>query len=379
MDGDVMTDETRTPEVEAATSGEAGPSAAPTAPPATVETSSVASATPTAQEVAAVASPPRPSALRRFFWMDEQLSAAKKRGYGAGQPGYSEYSLARQAQAGVLQIGESGESSLAVLLLQTEAVRLLFRAHCLRADLAPPSPSLDEADLERLRQVACIREALEGLTQAQQASLLQLLRVNGEAGLAELEPKQRRVLASAVKTLLVAIIEPLEHDESKVGRVLFARFARIAAALVMVGGVVAIIFSLIAGQMSKPNIALKKKVTTSSLFASAGRDTRLLVDGDTTNLGFHTECRPNQTVTVDLGVLHSISSVVVYNRADCCQERAIPLILEVSSDNQKFEKVKEQREQFDKWVVDDIDKKARYVRITNTSNNCFHLSELEVY
>jgi len=374
-----MTDETRTREAEASTSGDTAPSAAPVAPPATTEEATSQPTTPAAPSVAAVAAPRRPSALRRFFWMDEQLSAAKLRGYGAGQPGYAEYSLARQAQAGVLQIGESGESSLAVLLLQTEAVRLLFRAHCLRAELDPPSVAIDDADLERLRRIDCIREALDGLTQAQQASLLQLLRVNGEAKLAELEPKQRRALAGALKSLLVATIEPLEHDESKVGRVLFARVARITAAIVVVGGAVAMLLSLLAGQMKKPNIALKKKVTTSSLFASAGRDTRLLVDGDTTNLGFHTECRPNQTVTVDLGASHPISSVVVYNRADCCQERAVPLVLEVSADNRKFDKVKEQREQFDKWVVDGVDKKARYVRITNTSNNCFHLSELEVY
>ena len=63
------------------------------------------------------------------------------------------------------------------------------------------------------------------------------------------------------------------------------------------------------------------------------------MDGDLTNLGFHTIEAPNQNVTIDLGKVRRIFRVVVYNRADCCQQRAVPLKIEVSQDNKKFRQV----------------------------------------
>ncbi len=103
------------------------------------------------------------------------------------------------------------------------------------------------------------------------------------------------------------------------------------------------------------------------------------MDGDLTNLGFHTIEAPNQNVTIDLGKVRRIFRVVVYNRADCCQQRAVPLKIEVSQDNKKFRQVALRKEQFEKWKADFPATDARYVRLTDLSVAFFHLSEVEVY
>lgn len=390
MDGGAMSDETRTP-ADAKSDNKTEPaSSAPGTNPATPTGSEAKAAAeaPLGSEggaaTSAVVTPktgdsPSGGFLRRFFWMDDRVREAQKISYGSSSPGWEDYALARQAQTGILQIGESGDTSSAVLLLQCSAARLLVRAHVARANIEPPSAAITSEELDKLRSLPTIREGLDSLTGAQQAALLDILRAGGESALGTMAIKQRRVVAGALKAFVTALMEPLETDESKIGRVLFARWARILSAAALVIAVLLVVASWINKRTAKPNLALNHKVTVSSQFSGAGRDTSQLVDGDRSNLGFHTECRANQHVTVDLGSVKDIASVVVYNRADCCQERAIPLTLQLSTDGQKYAPVKEQREQFDKWNVDGINQKARYVRLLNSGNNCFHLSELEVY
>ena len=84
-------------------------------------------------------------------------------------------------------------------------------------------------------------------------------------------------------------------------------------------------------------------------------------------------------MTIDLGKVQRISRVVVYNRADCCQERAVPLKIEVSKDGGQYRQVAERKEQFEKWKADFPPTDARYVRLTHLSAMAFHLSEVEVY
>jgi hypothetical protein len=385
-----MSDETRTPaDVKSDNTTEPATSA-PVTNPETPKGSEVKAAAPTpsgtkaeatvpAAVAAKAAAAPSSGFFRRFFWMDDRVREAQKLSYGPSNPGWEDYTLARQAQAGILQIGESGDTSSAVLLLQCSAARLLVRAHFSRKNEVPPSAAITNEELDILRSLTVIREGLDSLTGAQQSALLDILRAGGESALGTMAIKQRRVVAGALKSFVTALMEPLETDESKIGRVLFARWARILSAAALVVAVILVVASWISKQTAKPNLALNHKVSVSSQFSGAGRDTSQLVDGDRSNLGFHTECRANQHVTVDLGSVKDISSVVVYNRADCCQERAVPLTLQLSTDGQKYTPVKEQREQFDKWAIDSVNQKARYVRLLNASNNCFHLSELEVY
>jgi len=127
------------------------------------------------------------------------------------------------------------------------------------------------------------------------------------------------------------------------------------------------------------NLALDRPVTVSTQITTIGTDHHQLVDGDHTNLGFHTDNLPNQFAVIDLGSTKKFDKVVVYNRKDCCQERAIPLVIEVSDDGAHYQKLAERDEQFDVWAATKLRGKGRYVRLRLLSANPFHLSEVEIY
>jgi hypothetical protein len=130
---------------------------------------------------------------------------------------------------------------------------------------------------------------------------------------------------------------------------------------------------------ARPNLALHRPVTISSNEKAARVRTRALVDGDRKNLGFHTMKGRQQWVVIDLEDVETITTINVYNRFDCCQERAVPLRLEVSTDGTTYTLVGRRKETFTVWTTKLPPTPARFVRLTNESNNFFHLSEVEVY
>lgn len=318
--------------------------------------------------------------FRRFFWLDERVAEAKKLCFGPSSPGFAEYEMAKQVHAGVVQIGEAGESNGAVLLLERIEVLALLQSHLLNAGLPCLGKAhLTEEDFQQARSIPRILEVWNELSTAQQNALTVALGPDAERGVIGLDSKNRRYLASGLRKLSSALTEPLEFEANRIGRVLFIRWARIGAAAVAALGVVLVAYGAYAKATAKPNLALHRPVTISSQYPGEGQDHSLLVDGDTSNLGFHTGGGGNQFCVIDLGAVKAFSKVVVTNRADCCQERAIPLQLEVSDDGVNYRKIAEKREVFDTWNVDKLSVKARYVKLMNLSSNFLHLSEVEVY
>ena len=317
--------------------------------------------------------------LRRFFWLDTRVADAAAKGFSKTTAGWAEFELGRQARAGIVQIGETGEESVAVLLLERAAVLFLLRSHLSRCNLAPIGMSLSEEDWARARQEPAIAKVWAELSDRQQSALRAGLGPQAELALVNLDAKQRRYLASALRKLALALSEPLEREASLVGRVLFTRWARIGAAALVLLAIAWPISGAIEKKFAKPNIALGRSVTSSSQFADAALDHPLLVDGDRTNLGFHTKNAPNQWVMIDLGSTQNISRVVVYNRVDCCQERAVPLRLEVSDDGINFKTVVDRTEEFEVWTAKGLDAKGRYLRLRHLGANFLHFAEVEVY
>ena len=314
--------------------------------------------------------------LRQFFWMDERMALSRRQSFAPGQAGWEEYELGRAAQVGASQLGESEEGGGSALLLDRAAVTLLIRAYLARAGRElGPTPAGEEY-CARLAELPAGGPLLGSLSDEQRGLVASALDGHGEALLAKLPPAQRGLVAGAMACLAKGLCEPLDRDVRRVGGVLFLRWLKTSVALlVAIGGLTLAIVKVTA----RPNLALHRPVTVVTPHPEHGRDSSLLVDGDVTNLGFHTIDAANQNVTIDLGRVQRISRVVVYNRSDCCKERAVPLKIEVSEDGGKFRKVAERKEQFDKWKADFPSTKARYVRLTDMSTAAFHLAEVEVY
>jgi hypothetical protein len=206
-----------------------------------------------------------------------------------------------------------------------------------------------------------------------------LLGPGRDATLARLTEEDRESFAIALHGLAVGLSAPLECEAGHLGSALFARWLRVTVAVLLLAGLFGVVGAWLDKKYGKPNLAFHRPVTVSSQFATEGTDHRLLVDGDRDNLGFHTESNGQQWVVIDLGAVRKFDKVVVYNRSDCCQERAVPLRLEVSKDNQKFTFLRQWQDVSDKWTAKGLQAEGRYVRLLNTPPNFFHLAEIEIY
>jgi hypothetical protein len=346
-----------------------------------------------------------PNWLSRLLWMGPRVAEARAQTFGPAKPGFVWFDIARQLSDDTPEIGETGKCSLAGILLDCEQVSLLVRAVLEREGLPPDAGSsnrvgeggLSPPEPERGRAwepsqgshlndrvgsptaPPVVAEAFARLTAPQRSTLTAMLGPDRDATLAKLIGEDRRSFARAVRRLVVSLSEPLAFDASRLRRALFARWSRMILVALVLAAFFGVAASWLDKKFGKPNIALHCPVTVSSQYPEAGTDHSLLVDGDTDNMGFHTEFNGQQWVVIDLGSIRKFDKVVVYNRSDGFQDRAVPLRLEVSSDNVHFTHLRERKETFDKWTASDLHAEGRYVRLLNSPPNAFHLSEVKIY
>jgi hypothetical protein len=331
------------------------------------------------EQVTKAKSKPASSWLGRVLWLGPRVAEARQKTFGASEPGFPWYDVARQICDDVVKIGETGKGSWAVLLLDVTAVELLVRAHLARAGLLTGTGPLGESDWESARRIPAVESAWGKLSTAQIAILTALLGPERDATIAKISGEERDAFATGLHDLVMRLAEPLEIEANRLGRALFARWSR-----VLVVGLVLVVAAGFGGKwlgkkLDGPNIALHAVVTVSSQYPNQGVDHSLLVDGDPDTLGFHTLDGGQQWAVIDLGKVRKFNKIVIYNRPDGFEERAVPLKVEVSKDNQNYTQVAERKETFDKWSTRGFHAEARYVRLKNTPPNFFHLAEVEIH
>jgi hypothetical protein len=336
-------------------------------------------ANPAAEVIPELEAKPASSWLGRVLWLGPRVAEAREKTFGPSQPGFVWYDVARQICDDVVKIGETGKGSWAVLLLDANAVELLTRAHLSRAGIPIGNGPLGEADWANARKVSAVETAWSKLTTAQDATLTAMLGPDRDATIAKLSGEERDEFATGLHDLVMRMAEPLEVESNRLGRALFARWSRLVVVVAALALVVGFTGKWASKKFGRPNIALHAAVTTSSQFPGQGLDHTLLVDGDPDTLGFHTQEGGQQWAVIDLGKVQKFDKIVVYNRADGFEERAVPIKIEVGNDNVTYHQVAERKEVFDKWTVKGLHAEARYVRLKNTPPNYFHLGEVEIY
>lgn len=139
------------------------------------------------------------------------------------------------------------------------------------------------------------------------------------------------------------------------------------------------------------NLALGKEASQSSTAVEWGGnwDASRGVDGvKTGNLfegGFHTDNEQNPWWQVDLGSIYEIAEVRIYNRLDCCSDRAKTIEVFLSEDGESWRKAYSHDGSafggadgnYLRVNVDGV--AARYVRVQLQETNWLHLDEVEVY
>jgi hypothetical protein len=99
---------------------------------------------------------------------------------------------------------------------------------------------------------------------------------------------------------------------------------------------------------------------------------------DNGNFFFHTNGEDHPWLVIDLESAQTVSSVLVRNRRDCCRERAVPLVVEVSTDQEHWTEVARNAKEFGEWKADFAPVQARWVRLIVARSSYLHLRRVRI-
>jgi hypothetical protein len=97
-----------------------------------------------------------------------------------------------------------------------------------------------------------------------------------------------------------------------------------------------------------------------------------------TRIFFHTREEESPWLEIDLGKIERISRVHVVNRSDESADRALPLLVEVSTDGTNFRTVAQRTAPFSQWTARFEPSDARLVRLRAARRTMLHLERVSV-
>jgi hypothetical protein len=160
--------------------------------------------------------------------------------------------------------------------------------------------------------------------------------------------------------------------EDRVTSVLVQRWLRtgLAAAAVLV------VLFMVAGSLRRamqgPDLlAGKPWIASSKAYDCRPKD--MECGGARSAMFFHTTEEDKPWVEFDMGTPQAFSRIEVINREDCCPERAVPLIVEVSNDKAKWTEIARRTDTFREWETTVKPTTARYVRLRVDRRTSMHL------
>lgn len=149
------------------------------------------------------------------------------------------------------------------------------------------------------------------------------------------------------------------------------RFARVALSISILVGIAIALWP-------KPrDLAKGKPWRTSSIGAVCHPEKSEC--GGKTDILFHTRQEHEPWFEYDFGAPIAFSSLMVRNRSDCCADRTVPLVVEVSNDGQSFTEVTRREAQFATWSPSFTTQHARYLRLRVARDSILHLEAIEVH
>jgi hypothetical protein len=297
--------------------------------------------------------------------------------FGTASPGFAEFERGAQVVMDAQHVGEGNGRTDSVLLLYRAAAVLFINAWEARGAGSSSKRSAPEDLWASLRELSGSSEALTSVIATHAVPLRRMFAAEWEETyLSGLSTTDSEAHQAAIKELAFALGDPLAMEIARPRRRMLIRCSK---TLGLVAVLLGIAVCAVSWALSSPNLALNQRVLVESSSREYVVDPRHVVDGDRMNLGFHTESSGPKRVTIDLLAVRRLRRVDVYNRLDCCHDRAVPLSLEVSTDGESFRAVAERKERFVVWKADIPSTEARYVRLVQRGRQPFHLSEVEIY
>ena len=336
-----------------------------------------APAFPPSPPAAAVTAPK--SRIRRvlnWFWRGSQLKALRRdrafetaRGRELAERAKVTFELARRAGHPSEPLPGSG----------TAAAAELFRQACywaVRAVAVDRGAPTDEGHTPWVSLEPELAERARGQN-ADLTPLIDLVEQGSFRDAWELNKEQQALRVTELSSAARALLDALAWRQAKRDALWLQRLVRIGGLLVLVAAVVFTVRWFSDRAEQSRDIAVGKSWRVSSSGASSCTSPTQQCT-ESPDFFFHTNEERNPWVEIDLGAPTQFSAVRVENRHDCCSDRALPLVIEVSNDQVNFRELSRRTAGFSSWLASFAPTKARYVRVRAARRTMLHLAQVRV-
>jgi hypothetical protein len=314
------------------------------------------------------------SGLFEWFWRGRAIAAVRAR---AGS-GTRERELERRARVAAHLAAHAfeprerfpdGDATFLACALYRESVSWAVRALAGDESLATPDVRALWSAIEPsvLRRVAPDDAAVEALRRSYVET--------SSADFAELAVDEQARNVERLRALSTALLQQLDVTQRLVDGLWLQRLLRCGLVLLVL--LVAGLGYLVADRYG-PDFARGKTWRASSDFQTGGCKSPEQRCDDSPYYFFHTRVEPNPWVEIDLGGPKTFTRLRIDNREDCCYERAVPLVVEVSDDAKRWKQVAWRKQAFTRWNVDLPPTSARFVRIRVKGEGPLHLKGVRV-
>ena len=234
------------------------------------------------------------------------------------------------------------------------------------AGLASPEAIWGTADTAALSCIAADEQELGRLTVAMRSTFVELAEASPDSQRATVDLLRRSAIRLATGTHRV--LWQLEWSKLK-------RLIRVAALAPIAG--VPLVLGLKA-LLIKPDLALGKPWHTSTIGIECHPE-KSECGGTTTDIFFHTKLEQNPWFEYDFGAPLAFSSLTIRNRKECCDDRAVPLVVEASNDDKSFQEIARRSAAFVTWQPSFPTQHSRYLRLRVPRESILHLAAVQVH
>ncbi|HVU01248.1 MAG TPA: discoidin domain-containing protein [Polyangiaceae bacterium] len=199
-----------------------------------------------------------------------------------------------------------------------------------------------------------------------------------DAALASASDADRQLLARRARAAVHDLVARLPGAGGERRRLIVQRVTRTILVVTAAAALVVGIGLGIARALRPPNVLVGATVRTSSSYAGFSPEDHMC-DGKKTSILFHTDREENPYADFDMKTPRTISHVLLGNRRDCCEERATPLVVEVSTDGSHFKEVFRRVEPFQSVSGTFPPTAARVVRVRALKRTWLHLEQVAAW
>lgn len=270
--------------------------------------------------------------------------------------------------------------------LARQAIYWALCAHHDLATTAPPEPpevgSADRFDfaLERLWNEAEPELLARAAGNPRFVEPLRL-EVIGKSFLdfADLDRRTQAELAERLHAFAARLLEPLDTQQREAERLWLWRAARVVGLFLLLTGFIAASYGVKNWWELRRDRAAGASWTTSSAYGgTCACKSPEQVCSECPNFFFHTTEERNPSIVFDLGREQQFSTISVENRRDCCPERGLPLVVQVSSDGKHWTEVARRESQFSSWRQAFPTTRARWLKLYVPRRGILHLARVRL-